>query len=101
MSQSGFYSQPSLHYTLTSLRGRHSDKNSAAINRYLDFAQTRGLIPLVNDNHVENMFAEILAFVYYGSIENDQPKTRKRRAAVAEISPRNGQQQNCCGKIYS
>ena len=46
---------------------RHSDKN----NRYLDFVQTRGLISLVNDNHVENNLKEILVNVYYGSIFNN------------------------------
>ena len=34
---------------------RHSDKNSAATNNhFLDFVQTRGLISLVNDNHLDN-----------------------------------------------
>ena len=34
---------------------RRSDKNSAALNyRYLDFVQARGLISLVNDNHVDS-----------------------------------------------
>ena len=28
----------------------------------------RGLITLVNDNHVDNYLKESLAFVYYGSI---------------------------------
>ena len=50
---------------------RHSDKNSAAINnRFLDFIQTRGLIPLVNDNHVDNNLKEILMYVYFCSIVN-------------------------------
>ena len=31
------------------------------------------LISLVNDNHVDNYLKEILAFVYYGSIVNNQP----------------------------
>ena len=54
---------------------RHSDKNSAAINsRYLDFVQTRGLISLVNDNHVANNRKEILVYVYFGSIVNKRPK---------------------------
>ena len=29
---------------------------------------------MVKDNHVENYLKEILVFVYYGSIENNQPK---------------------------
>ena len=38
---------------------RHSDKNSTAINkRYLDFVQTRGLMPLVRDDHVDNSLKE-------------------------------------------
>ena len=46
---------------------RHSDKNSAAINnRHLDFAQTRDLISLVNDNHVDNNHKENLVYVCYG-----------------------------------
>ena len=41
----------------------HSDKNNAATrinNHYLDFVQTRGLISLVNDYHVDNNLKEIL-----------------------------------------
>ena len=54
---------------------RHRDKKSAAINkRYLDFVQTRGLISLVNDNHVDNNLKEILVHVYYWSIVNNRPK---------------------------
>ena len=55
---------------------RHSDKNSAAINNcYLDFVQTRGLISLVNDNHVDNNLTEILLYVYFGSTVNNRPNT--------------------------
>ena len=44
---------------------RHSYKNSAAINnRYLDFWQTRALISLVNNNHMDNNLKEILVYVY-------------------------------------
>ena len=47
--------------------------NSAAINnRYLMFVQTRGLITLVSDNHVDSCRKEILAFVYHGSIVNNR-----------------------------
>ena len=43
---------------------RHRDKNIAVINnRYLDCVQTRGLMSLVNDNHME-----ITVYGYYGSI---------------------------------
>ena len=35
----------------------------------------RGLIILVSDNHMDNYFKEILAFVYNGSTVNNQPKT--------------------------
>ena len=53
----------------------HSDKISAAINNlHLDFVQTRGLILLVNDNHVNNKLKEILVYVYLGSIVSNQPK---------------------------
>ena len=38
-----------------------SEKNSAAINDRL----SRGLITLVNDNHVDKYHKENLAFVYY------------------------------------
>ena len=52
-----------------------SDKNSAVIhNRYLDFVQTRGLILLVNDNHVDNDLQEFLVHAYFGSIVNNQTK---------------------------
>ena len=50
-----------------------SDKNSGAINnRYLDFIQTRGLISLVYDNHVDNTFRKILVYVYYDSTVNTE-----------------------------
>ena len=49
-SSSGFRDNP-----LYKALWRRSDKNSADINnRYLDFVQTRGLISLVNDNHMDN-----------------------------------------------
>ena len=72
MSQSGFTDNP-----LYTALWRHSDKNSAAIKkRYLDFVQTRGLISLVNDNHVDNSVKEILIYVYkmyLDSIANNRP----------------------------
>ena len=47
----------------------HSDKTNASIySRYLEFCLMRSLITLDSDNHVDNYFKEILAFVYYGSI---------------------------------
>ena len=54
---------------------RHSDKNSTA-NCYLDFAQTRGLMSFVSDNHVDNGFKETLDYVYFGSIVNNRPLNR-------------------------
>ena len=33
-----------------------------------------GLTKVVNDNHVDNYLKEILTFVYYGLIVNNQPK---------------------------
>ena len=33
-----------------------------------------GMITLVIDNHMDNYLKEILAFVYYGLIVNNQPK---------------------------
>ena len=52
----------------------HSDKTSMAIKkRYLDFVQMHGLISLVNDIHMDNL-KEILVYVDYGWIINNQPK---------------------------
>ena len=34
----------------------------------------RDLISFVNDNHVDNNLKEILVYVYFGSIVNNQPK---------------------------
>ena len=42
---------------------RNSDKNSAAIMSHL----TRGMISLVNGNHVDNNLKEILVYVYLRS----------------------------------
>ena len=33
-----------------------------------------GLMTLVNSNHMDKFLKEILTFVYYGSIVNNQPK---------------------------
>ena len=41
----------------------------------MNFIQKRGLISLVNDNHVNNNLKEILVYVYFGSILNNWPKT--------------------------
>ena len=49
-------------------------KSSATNNRSLDFVQTRSLITLINDNHMDNYRKDILAFVHYGSVVNNQPK---------------------------
>ena len=58
----------------------HSDVTAtrvAAINNpYLNFVQMTHLISLVNDDHVDNYFMEILAFVYYDSTVNNQPKNQ-------------------------
>ena len=63
----------------TALFLRHSDKTSAAKNnRYLHLVQTRGLIPLVNDNHVDNL-KEILVCVFFGLIINNQPNKTERQ----------------------
>ena len=43
-------------------------------NRSLEFVQTRSLISLVNDNHVDNNNKEILVYVYFGSILNNLHK---------------------------
>ena len=54
---------------------RHSETISAVFNNhYLDFVQTRGLISLVNENHVDNNLKEILVYVYSGWIVNNRPK---------------------------
>ena len=47
----------------------------------------RGLITLVSDNHVEYCLKEILAFIYYGLIVNNQPK--QFRMALARQGQRN------------
>ena len=38
------------------------------------FSLTRGMITLVNDNHMDNYHKESLAFEYYGSIVNILPQ---------------------------
>ena len=38
-----------------------------------EFHLTRGLITLVNDNHMDNYLKDILAFVYHGYIANSRP----------------------------
>ena len=48
--------------------------NMAINNYYLDFIQPPALISLVNDNHMDNNLKEILVFVYFGSIVNNQHK---------------------------
>ena len=63
-----------LQITLYKQHSDVSNKYSAAINnRHLDFIQTRSLITLANDNHVDNHLQEVLAFVYYDSIVNNLP----------------------------
>ena len=50
--------------------------NSTAINNcYLDFVQRRGLISLINDNHVDLNAKEILVHVYCGSIVKSRHPT--------------------------
>ena len=43
-------------------------------NSYLVFIQTRSLISLVHDNHVNNNLKEFLVYVYIYSIVNNWPK---------------------------
>ena len=43
-------------------------------NHYLDFTELQGLISLVDDNYVDNNLKEMLVYVYFGSIVNNQPK---------------------------
>ena len=63
---------------------RHSDKNSAALNnRYPDYVQKRGMISLVNENHVGNKIKELLVYVYSGSFVNNRPKN-SRFAAITK-----------------
>ena len=40
----------------------------------LDFVQTSSWISLVNDNHVDINFKEIMVYVYYGSTVNNKPQ---------------------------
>ena len=55
-----------------------------------------GLITLVSDNHVDNYLKEILVFVYYGSIVNDQPNngSLNYKHMHAQISPKH--RKICC-----
>ena len=44
-------------------------------------------ITSVNNNHVDNYFKEILAFVYYGVIVNNRPKNgRKKNLPIVSSS---------------
>ena len=45
----------------------------------------RGLITLVNGNHVDNAIKEILAFVYYGSTGNNRPKNYPKLSPYLEL----------------
>ena len=42
----------------------------------------RSLITLVNDNRVDNYLKEMLAFVYHGSIVNNQPKKSNKSLLI-------------------
>ena len=46
--------------------------------------KVRGLITLVNDNHVDNYLKKILAFVCYGSIVNSRPKNVTLRNMIID-----------------
>ena len=37
------------------------------------------MITLVNDNHMDNYLKEMLVFVYYGSIVNNQPNKKNNK----------------------
>ena len=68
----------------------HNDKNGATINnRYLDFVQTRGLISLVNDYHVDKDLKEILVHVYFGSIVNNRLKREETGSLLYRWHNRN------------
>ena len=62
----------------SSFQARYPDvtvtRIAAINNRYMDFILTRGLIPLVNDNHLNNYLTEILVSEYLGSIVDKRPK---------------------------
>ena len=57
MSHPGFTDNPVYMYMAL---WRHSDNSAAKNNRYMDFVQTRALISLVNDNHVDNNLEKFL-----------------------------------------
>ena len=62
---------------------RHSENSAAINNRYLSFVQMRGLILLVNDNHVDNNLKEILEYLYLGPNENSRSKTTENLPGVS------------------
>ena len=63
-------------------------------DRYLDFVQTRGLILLVNDNHVNNNLKAILVHVYYSSIVNNRPKNNNKTTNKGLKRAKNNEHRN-------
>ena len=66
-----------LRFVIVALPGLFSYlfMNSAAINnRYLDFVQMRGLISMINNDHVDNNLKERLVYVYNGAIVKNRPQ---------------------------
>ena len=57
----------------------------AISNRYLDFVQMRGLISMVNDNHVDNSLNEISVQVYYGPAVNIRPKMGEKSTSCIQF----------------
>ena len=45
-----------------------------------------GLISLVNDNHMDNSLKEILVYVYFGSIVNNQPTNNGNALRTKNVS---------------
>ena len=56
---------------------RHSDNSVATNNYYMDFVQMRGLISLVNDNHMDNNLKEILVCILRLDCKNWPQKMKK------------------------
>ena len=61
-------------------------KRLSLCNSPQDFVQTRGLISLVNDNHVYNNIKEILVYAYLGSTVNN-PSRKHAYITLIPLNP--------------
>ena len=80
---------PSLSFTdnqLYKALWHHSDKNRAAIHdHYLDVVQTRGLISLVNNNHMDNHLKEIGFCMLWLNCKQTAPKKTERNQPPTNV----------------